>query len=286
VRATIPPDAFSVWRSDEPLGPDYAWIDLPANAQTLALQSGELRSQIPLGFPFPFYGRIMTETVVAANGLLSFVEPFGAPVAASRCLPDSDLVFYTIAPFRAQLDPAAGGTVRYGTVGDKFVVSFERVGARDAPPGAAYSFQTLLYADGRVVFQYKDIGPLPEHIAVGLQRTPSQVQQLGCGGTTPIHSGLAIELRPQLPASMWLASAMATLSVAPGSTGALPLQLRWTRPGRWPLRGTLRLFSDDPWRPTVDVPVMLRTQLAVAEQWFPVSRAPASALSNDAIIPP
>jgi subtilisin family serine protease len=285
IQTSVPPDVFSIWRSDQPGGPQYAWRDLPPDAPHVELARGGRRAEIPIGFAFPFYGHTLTETVVAANGMLSFVEPFGGVPTPSRCLPDAELVFYTIAPFRSDIDPELGGQIRYGLLGDAFVVSYEGVALAGAA-GTTYTFQTLLHRDGRIMFQYRDLGPLPSQLAVGVQHTPNHIQQIGCGVTTPVHAGLAIELRPQPSPQFWLAGPAAQAQIEPGEVRQLSLELSWARPQGAPLRGTLRIASNDPWHPTWDVPVTLAPRPASSELWLVVAATAAAGADIDAIIPP
>jgi subtilisin family serine protease len=242
---------FGIYRSDEPGGPIYAWIDLPVDAPTLELTDTTRIDDIPIGFDFPLYTFTVTETSVASDGTLSFGWPFSYAGLLERCLPATEAFFYLLAPFRADLDPSRGGQVRYGTVngGATFVVSFENVPLAQGPLDQTYTFQALLHRDGRITFQYADLGALPERLSVGAQKTLNQVQRIGCGADTPIAPGLAIEFRPQVIAEGWLVVTPERGSVAPGGSTALRLIYRWQAPPQGArLRTTITLISSDPCR--------------------------------------
>ncbi|MDW8148658.1 MAG: S8 family serine peptidase [Roseiflexaceae bacterium] len=254
---------LGIYRSDEPEGPVYQWIDLPIDAPTLDLTDTTRIDDIPLGFEFPLYTVPVTETSVASDGTLSFGWPYSYTGLLERCLPATEAFFYLLAPFRANLDPSRGGQVRYGTVnnGTTFVVSFEDVPLAHGPPDRTFTFQALLHRDGRIVFQYARLSALPERLSVGVQKTLTQVQRIGCGADTPIAPGLAIELRPQFPPEGWLAVTPSQGTVAPGGSVELRFAYRWQAPPQGArLRTIVTLSSNDPRRrrTTIAVEAVMR----------------------------
>jgi hypothetical protein len=272
-RARVLPDTFSVRSSDEPGGPAYRWVDLPPGAKKLALKDNSYEEEVPLGIEFPFYSYTLTETVVTSNGALSFSTPTPPYDGLwRRCFPDTNIYFYEIAPFRADLDPSRGGAVRYGTVdgGRTFVLSYEGVPLHDGPPQRTYTFQALLYEDGRIVLQYQKLGPLPALLSVGVQRSERDYQELGCGADTPLHDGLAIELRPQPAAPQWLTLGTAEGTLAPGGRHTLAAKIGWARPAGAPLSARIEIASDDPIRPRVVVPLRAAMQPAPHEAVLPM----------------
>jgi hypothetical protein len=181
-------------RSDEPGQPAYSWVDLPADAPSIKLGDNGFKDEVPLGIEFPFYGYIMTDTLVTSDGTLAFSLPsqqYSGPIG--RCFPMNEFHFFVIAPFRADLDPSKGGAVRYGTIdgGTTFVLSYEQVPLHTGPANATYTFQVLLHEDGRIVFQYHDLAALPAKLGVGVQRSAEETQTIGCGSATPIGNQLS-----------------------------------------------------------------------------------------------
>jgi subtilisin family serine protease len=242
---------FGIYRSDEPGGPVYRWIDLPPDSPTLALTDTARIDDIPLGFAFPLYTSVVTETSITSDGTLMFGWPYSYTGLNERCLPGTESFFNLLAPLRTDLDPSLGGSVRYGTVnnGTTFVVSFEHVPTAAGPPDRTFTFQTLLHQDGRIVYQYGNLGELPERLSVGIQKNANQVQQIGCGVDTPITPGLAIEFRPQISPEGWLVVTPDQKTVAPGGSATLRLTYRWQAPPQGDqLRTTISIRSSDPRR--------------------------------------
>lgn len=271
------PDQFAAFRSDEAGGPAYAWVSLPTSAASVDLGSSAFKESIPLGFEFPFYSYTFTDTVVAADGFLAFSPPpvvYSRPVAG--CFPDIGFVFYEIAPFRTDIDLTRGGSIRYATIdhGQTFVLSYEHVHLQDDSTGASYSFQVLLHSDGRVVFQYRDLPAPPSLLAVGLQRTPLDFQQLGCGASAPIHAGLAIELRPQPATPGWLTLSATAGEVPVGGQHVVTATLRWVLPRTLPQRGRIEISSDDPIRARVRLPASLMLEPPPYRRWLPAISRP------------
>jgi hypothetical protein len=276
---SVPPEQFGVWRSDEPDGPAYNWIDLPASAPKLTLGNNAYTDEVRLGITFPLFSDSFTETVVTSDGTLAFSEPLpGYAGPTSRCLPGFEMLYDVVAPFRTDLDPARGGTLRYGTLPDNktFVLTYEDVPLHTGPITQTYTFQVLLHDDGRMVFQYKQLAALPDALSVGIQQhyppfgQPEQgIQQLGCGAHVPLHDGLAIELRPQPSSDIWLASDIAEGSIPPGAQQIISLSLAWQRPLRnQPLRARIIVDSSDRMHPAQTLPIQVFSEPAPVELWF------------------
>ncbi|HEU4328878.1 MAG TPA: S8 family serine peptidase [Roseiflexaceae bacterium] len=267
----LPEEPVALWRDDEPDGPRYQWVDLPPDAASLPLDGDEQARTIGLDFGFPFMGGVYQRVTVGSDGTLAFVPPGPQPVRA--CVPTGGLGVLLIAPFRADFDPALGGRIAYAARNDHLVVSFEDLRRAAGPPGARYSFQALLYRDGRIVFQYRQIMPLPETLRVGVQGRMGERLLVGCGSETPVRNIQALELRPQPPAPLWLAIDAPEGEVPPGAEQAIPLSLHWLRPaGGRPYRATLILSSSDPLRRSAIVPFNLQPLPPPHSFWLPVIR--------------
>ncbi|MBC8076125.1 MAG: S8 family serine peptidase, partial [Chloroflexales bacterium] len=265
---TIPSNQFQVTRSDLPGGPQYAWIDLPADAARLPADEDGFTAPIPLGFTFPFYSFTITDVVLTGDGMLAVDSPFVYSGPTSNCMPDEWLPFYVIAPLRADLDLSSGGQARYGLVDGRFVLSYENVPLQYGQASETFTFQVILAPDGRIVFQYKQLAALPTRASVGIQRTPTTLQQIGCGPTTPVSNGLAIELSPQPDSTLWMSSDRQRGVVAPGERGEVPVRLAWMRPapGLAYLEGQLLLTTNDVRNPSASVNIRMNTRAAPYEQ--------------------
>ena len=130
-----------------------------------------LQEHVSIGFSFPFNGSTYSEVIISSNGVLYF-RPGGAfdndqerSVAAhynNRRLNTNSGSNYAmpnaIYPYWDDLNPYAGGKIKYGTVGtgagQHFVIWWDKVPHYYS--SGSYSFQVALYKDGTVKFRYKD----------------------------------------------------------------------------------------------------------------------------------
>ena len=226
---------------------------------------------VPLGFAFPLFGNRYEQAVVAADGVLTF-GPFAADYQPTTgCLPDSSTSSPFIAPFRTPLDWTRGGVVRYATMGNTFVISFEHVALRDAP-GETSTFQVVLALDGRIRFVYQHVGALPAGLAVGVQHTSFEAMTVGCGATTQLGDSMAIEFRPQPHPGTWLTFSTQDGVLAPGEQQILSITARWLFAARpEPFRALLEITSNDPFHQTVRVPIDIRPQPAPHSLWVPLA---------------
>lgn len=143
---------------------------------------------------FKFYNREYCPVIIGTDGTLSFMEgQIPAGFEGFKNLP-------TIAPFFADLNPGAGGTVRVKGTSDLFRVSWEKVPFSTEPfdignhPASGgwlnlgytgdATFTTTLYKNNCIVFSYEKI--VPAAFAVAIQSQNGGVTgDRGFGGGLP-----------------------------------------------------------------------------------------------------
>jgi len=136
----------------------YDWIATNGMA-ALAFANGDgVTGPLALPFSFPFYGRSYTQIWVGANGLIS-VTNSSLNASANGNIPTTNAP-NAIYPFWDDLNPTAGGSVRFGITGvapnRKAVVSWVAVPHMTAS-GGPFTFQAVLHESGHVVFQYAQV---------------------------------------------------------------------------------------------------------------------------------
>ncbi|SFA75608.1 hypothetical protein SAMN05660845_0389 [Flavobacterium swingsii] len=111
--------------------------------------------QIPIGFPFNFYGNTYTTGVISSNGILGFGPTFSYTGYSAFAIPSGGDPNNYIAGFFADIDIRYGGTITYQTVGTapnrRFVVSYNNVVPYNSGTGAGTgtaSFQIVLNETG------------------------------------------------------------------------------------------------------------------------------------------
>ncbi len=174
------PDAFGYrWKdSDAPGGPAFDWIDISTTG-TVAIASGDDTNigPFPIGFTFKYYGTDFTTFRVCANGFLSFTATTGP--YNNLALPSTTAPFNLLAPFWDDLNVTGGAAkVLYQVVGGALVVEWFQVPHYDSGgtnPGGPYTFEIILYPNGKIVYQYLTLGTTRlNECTVGIQNAPAR----------------------------------------------------------------------------------------------------------------
>lgn len=100
-------------------------------------------------FQFPFYGHLINSTTIATGGFLYLGEYIHSWLAATQY----------IAPLMANFDFSSSNysNIYYMDNGTAFTVTWNNVTLQDKPKAGGFTFQTTLYANGNIVFVYKNL---------------------------------------------------------------------------------------------------------------------------------
>ncbi|MFT5862934.1 MAG: hypothetical protein ACI828_001587 [Flavobacteriales bacterium] len=92
-------------------------IDISVVGTTFNLSDEQVSSALPIGFAFDFYNTDFTSFFVSANGFMTFTSPGNAYCCSGQSIPSTGGLNNYIAFAWGDLNPGAGGTLRYATVG-------------------------------------------------------------------------------------------------------------------------------------------------------------------------
>lgn len=164
------PDNYGyVWYdSNETGGPVYNWRDISAIGTPVSfVHNDEGTNLLPLGFNFNFYGNTYSQFRINPNGWIGF----GADNTAwqNSALPDADAPRPAVMPFWDDLDPLQGGDVYYYGNADSLVVWFDDVIHYVGNYNGTYDFQVILYSNGEILFQYRDVTGDIDSATIGIQ---------------------------------------------------------------------------------------------------------------------
>jgi len=105
-----------------------------------------------IGFNFPFNGTTYSRVYVSTNAALTFQNNETFPYRNR----DVTYIDQSIYPYWDDLNPSVGGTVKYGTVGvgdaEHFIIEWNVVPHYGT--GGKYTFQVVLYKNGKIRFRY------------------------------------------------------------------------------------------------------------------------------------
>ena len=179
----------------------FSWIDPASHTDAIwtrasgsnecsgssAATDDDITQELSLGFTFNFGGIDYTTVRIMSNGRLQFNNTYcgygtqstGTPRTYPYPMPDTRLV-RTMRGYGGDLDPSAGGTVRYASLGSApnryFVATFSAVPEWSAS-GSSFDVQVILYESGEFVYQFGSISnPSQGHPQIGWEVTTDDYQ--------------------------------------------------------------------------------------------------------------
>lgn len=245
------PDAHGyAWAdSDTPGGPDFDWIDLTGIATAMAPAGDESLSDfIPLPFDFPFYDESFSALRISSNGWVSFSADEPSP--ESRPLPSADAPPHLMA---AYWDDLTGGEILHHGNDERFVVQFHEMSR--LATGGTFTFQVILYPDGRFAYQYLDMASAVLRASVGIQNGTRDDGLLVAFQSDYAHNDLAVEFGRGAP---WIHVSPRTGSIAAGQCQELTLEFDTSPIFGGDYQVDLVVESNDPLRPRVPAHITLR----------------------------
>jgi hypothetical protein len=271
------PDTFGYrWvDSDEPGGPTYSWVDLTTLGTAVTLADDNFAGPFTIGFGFPFYDSVYTSFYLGSNGYITFDTGYG--VAANYLMPNDTIPTSMIAMWDDDLDPPEAGRVSYyyDAANGRLIVSFDHVRNYLYPTGTGdLSFQAILYANGRIELQYRGMDPGSDAdglsgATIGIQNSDASDGQTVVYNAAYMHDNLAIAIS----AASWLSVTPATGTVAPFSTGTIPVKFDAKDLEVGAYTGSLSISSNDAVQPTVTLPVTMTVAASCCEQMGNVNRS-------------
>lgn len=268
--------ASQEWAIDAAGASGAALYDV-SNATALTLEDDSIYSEtLDLGFSLPIYGQLVSQLYLSSNGWLSVARP-GSAQPLANCLSEASLPAGTLAAFWTDLDPSVGGAVRVAAIDlETFVVSFEAVPHWQEEPDPAaptYTFQIVLHASGEVEYLFGVMGELPARWAMGMAESRTRAQSLACHKSPAelAHRGWTAHNQPPVP--FWLTTSAPAVSVPPGASADLAVIVKGFGYVPWltrPFIGDLRLLTNDPSQPIVDLAAQAIVGPAPVTAWLPI----------------
>ena len=251
------PDNFGYFwiDNDHPNGPIFDWRDISAVGTKLTLKD-DRDTRVDLPFTFMFYGQAKTRIRICSNGYLTFSNygkvPMYAPIPSAA--DPNDL----ICPFWTDLNPEQGGTIYYYSTPDEFIVQYQGVARHES--SERYTFQVILTPNGKIAFNYLEMGDSRlDEATIGIENSSGADGLQVAYKEKYVHDNLVVEFIP-----VWITVNPRQGTVAPGhaanvgvtfNAGTLP-EAAW--------RATLAITSDDPVNPVVNVDTVLDVQSLIA----------------------
>jgi hypothetical protein len=159
--------------------------------------------EIPIGFPFPFFGESHESVKISTNGFLSFGSD--AFAFANETMPSANEPNGVIAPYWDDLFPVVRGSVRYLLEGEaptrRLTVEWNQVPYFDPEDATSTAtFQVTLYENGLIKFQYQDVESGLQgrgaSATVGVESSDGESAVLQSFNQPSIRNGTALVIGP------------------------------------------------------------------------------------------
>lgn len=189
-----PDEGNYFWKdSDDPEGPNYSWIEISSLGTAIPpLLVDGISDFIDLGFTFKFYGNNYTRLKISANGVLTFNSLAVTPLNTN--IPNSNTPNNLLCPYWDDLDPTGQGTVYYyyDAPNSRFIVQYDNI--PNFGTSNNNTFQTILYTDGTIIYQYKTI--TQTSYTVGIENASGTIGTQLAYNDSYLKNSFAIRFRP------------------------------------------------------------------------------------------
>ena len=261
------PDTFGyIWMdSQQPNGPSFDWLEI-SEIGTQVWMDDESGRVISLPFAFPFYGDLNTQVGLSSNGYLSFDVTVLKGYFENTPIPDGASPSSLLAAFWDDLNPAEAGAVYtyHDEAGERFLVEFKDVprwGDNQEIEAGGFTFQIVLKPNGTIIYQYLKMEGDVTGATVGIENDAGDDGLQVVYNAPYIIDGLAVAF---VPVGALLDVNPTHGLLVPGRSQDVVVTFGSAKatPGTYSLY--IYVSADDPYRPSVAVPVTLKLNLAPA----------------------
>ncbi len=208
------PDAGGyVWiDSNEGGGPAVNFIDISGSGTELTMADDDNQGPFGLGFDFTFYGNTYNSVRICSNGFLSFTSSSDA--YSNDPIPGGSEPNNIVAPMWDDFNPASGGTVYYQAFAGYFIVQWHQL--PQYPSTGSFTFEAILYDDGRIEYQYGTLDGDLASATVGIENLDGSIATQVVYNAAYLASNMALLIEQQGTEVTWLTVDDNSGSIVPG----------------------------------------------------------------------
>ncbi|MEZ4691591.1 MAG: T9SS type A sorting domain-containing protein, partial [Ignavibacteria bacterium] len=245
--------------SDEPGGPTFNWVEIATTGTPITSWTSGTADDgsviLPLPFTFTYYGNNYTSLKVVTNGWMGFDVASTSNAYLNAAIPTSAEPNNALYPFWDDLDLRTAGNVYYqnDAANNRFIVEYKNVPHYST--GELYTFQVMLYSDGRIFYQYLDMtASLVNSCTIGTENAAGSTGLQVVYNAAYLHNNLAIKIEKGLA---WLDENPSSGTVTPGGSQSVDVIFNSTGLATGVYTGVMNVNSNDPLRPVKTIPVKL-----------------------------
>jgi hypothetical protein len=253
--------------SDEPGGPTFNWAEISGiGTQIITWTSGTADDGsviLPLPFTFTYYETPYTQLKVCTNGWVGFDVTNTSNAYLNSAIPSTAVPNNALYPFWDDLDFRTSGSVWYrnDAANNRFIVQY-----KDAPhysTGELYTFQVILYSDGRIYYQYLDMqASLLNSCTIGNENSTGTIGLQVVFNAAYLHNNLAIKIEKGLA---WVDEMPSSGSIIPGGNQNVSVIFNAIGLSIGAYNGVLKVNSNDPMQPVKNIGVRLNVGMVGAQ---------------------
>jgi len=243
------PDSFGYAWVDSENGGEvvYDWMEISQTGTKLDL-GGDNGIEVNLPFSFPFYNGSYNTMQVASNGFFTFGDALGSIGGfINQDIPSTTDPNNVIAPMWDDIEPQNGDGVYMLSTPEYVVIQYNEV-PKYLSTGIA-TFQAILFADGSMKFQYKDVSAYTglETVTVGIENENGTIALPVVFNSSYVKDGLAVLIKSPFVAG----------TVEPGTTANVELGIDAEFIYDGVYEAPLKVLSNDPATPEIEIPTTL-----------------------------
>jgi hypothetical protein len=255
-------------------GPAFEWIDISFGSTTIWAPTGSNDNDdsvssisFPAGFSFPFYGNSFTSAFVCSNGFVHFGGTVGQQNFLNTTLPSTSAPASLIAAVWTDWVVDSQSWVKWKAVdSDTLVITWNNVMRYGLNMRA--TFQLILRRSGEIRVQVRSFTPTNLTYTVGIQNAARNTAVLASYNPSssfiPVGSASNFAVRFPVPdvVPTWLTIQPASGNIDATSAGGPQLLFDATALAAGSYQALLEIQSNDPYEPSLTVPLTLNVGTA------------------------
>ncbi len=265
-RSGGPDDYGNLWiDSNEPDGPIYNWCDISMLGTLVTFTHNDVGTELmPIGFNFNFYGSNYSEFRINPNGWIGFGNDWID--YHNYELPRLNAPRPAIFGFWDDLDPLQGGNVYYYSTPDSLIILFDNVIHYPGIYNGTYDFQMILYANGHILFQYRQVSGDLDTATIGIQNEDASDALQVVYNALYVENELAV-LFYSGPA--WLEISNCAGTIPADSSDEITFSFDATNMLIGTYQADAVIVSNDPDEPEIIIPITMIIEFVSTEEDLP-----------------
>lgn len=190
--------------SDEPGGPVFNWVDISTTGTPITTWVNGTADDgsviVALPFSFPYYGSNYSQLKICTNGWVGFDVASTITAFSNLTIPTTAQPNNCLYPFWDDQDFRVSGTVYYrnDAENNRFIVMYKDAPHYTPPGGGPYTYEVIIYNDGRIYYQYLNMNAPLNSNTIGTENSDGTIGLEIVFDNTYVHNNLAIKIEKGL----------------------------------------------------------------------------------------